>query len=167
MRRCYAGIGSRSAPEDVCRSMTSIATELERRWYVLRSGHADGADIAFERGVMDQSNKEIYIPWEGFNGSPSSLYHITDEMMDIARSFHPNWGKCSQGAKKLHSRNVAQVLGEDLHSLSKFVICWTKGASGEGGTGQAIRIARHYSIPVYDLGDPVVYNSIMTRLGLV
>ena len=35
--------------------------------------------------------------------------------------------------------------------LSKFVICWTKNGKGTGGTGQAIRIAKGFGIPVFDL----------------
>lgn len=51
-------------------------------------------------------------------------------------------------------RNTYQVLGPDLKTHSEFVLCWTPSGRGEGGTGQAIRIARAYHIPVYDLGTP-------------
>ncbi|NMA16004.1 MAG: hypothetical protein GX935_02005, partial [Erysipelotrichia bacterium] len=33
-----------------------------------------------------------------------------------------------------------------------FIICWTKNGSGSGGTGQAIRIAKAYDIPIFDAG---------------
>ena len=52
----------------------------------------------------------------------------------------------------MHIRNVAQVLGNDLKDHSRFVVCWTKGGLGQGGTGQAIRIARKFCVPVFDLG---------------
>ena len=52
------------------------------------------------------------------------------------------------------ARNSYQVLGRNLDDPVEFVICWTPGGSGSGGTGQAIRIAKDYQIPVFDLGSP-------------
>lgn len=59
----------------------------------------------------------------------------------------------SGGARRLQARNSHQILGWDLNSHSDFVICWTKGGKGNGGTGQAIRIAKDYNIPVFDCGN--------------
>lgn len=53
---------------------------------------------------------------------------------------------------KLQARNSYQILGLDLNTPSNFVICWTKNGKGSGGTGQAIRIARAYNIPIFDAG---------------
>lgn len=50
------------------------------------------------------------------------------------------------------ARNTCQVLGLNLDSPVKAVICYTPGGSGSGGTGQAIRIAQAYKIPVIDMG---------------
>jgi hypothetical protein len=44
------------------------------------------------------------------------------------------------------------VLGLDLETPSKFIICWTKNGKGQGGTGQALRIAKEYGIPIFDAG---------------
>jgi len=38
-------------------------------------------------------------------------------------------------------------------------LCWTKNGKSSGGTGQAIRIANDYKIPVFDAGK---YNDIET-----
>ena len=57
------------------------------------------------------------------------------------------------GVKKLHTRNVAQVLGDDCSSPADAVICWTPDGSDSGGTGQAIRIAWAYNIRVFNLHD--------------
>jgi hypothetical protein len=35
---------------------------------------------------------------------------------------------------------------------SRFVLCWTPEGSGSGGTGQALRIARHYGVQIIDAG---------------
>lgn len=155
----YAGIGSRQTPLYVQDRMVSIARRLAAAGAVLRSGHAPGADMAFERGC-DQCNgpKEIYLPWKGFNKSLSSLYNIDPGAIELARKFHPNWSKLTQGAKLLQARNSYQVLGLDLNTPVKFVICYTTDGGFTGGTGQAMRIADHYDIPIINLrndSDPV------------
>lgn len=92
------------------------------------------------------------MPWRGFNGSDSDLIVTSGKAFDIAEKFHPYWHNLSQGARKLQARNSHQVLGEDLKTPSRFIICWTKNGSGSGGTGQAIRIAKSNNIPVFDVG---------------
>lgn len=155
----YAGIGSRNTPAEVMIVMQHIAKVLEESGFTLRSGGASGADDAFEKGV--RHSKEIFIPWNGFNGryhNQMGVYtgwpstEIKQKAMDMAAKYHPNWGACSDGAKMLHARNMAQVLGMELNKPSKFVVCWTPNASGSGGTGQALRVAKALGIPIYDLG---------------
>jgi predicted Rossmann fold nucleotide-binding protein DprA/Smf involved in DNA uptake len=46
----YAGIGSRSTPPETLPLIESIAARLAEKGWVLRSGGADGADSAFEKG---------------------------------------------------------------------------------------------------------------------
>lgn len=149
--RYYAGIGSRETPLDVMALMTKIARWLDRRDYVLRSGGANGADTAFAEG---STHKEIFLPWEGFNGSRGSLTiepDIQERAEIIAGNFHPGWHRCSPAARKLHMRNVYQVFGADLKSPSRFIVCWTKDGKASGGTGQALRIAKASSIPIFNL----------------
>src|SRR5882724_10418228 len=104
----YAGIGSRETPLAICQAMTMIAMEHSGAGYTLRSGHADGADMAFEAGA---SLKEIWLPWLGFNGSDSKLLP-SPEAFVMAEKYHPAWQKCSHAARKLHARNCHQVLGK-------------------------------------------------------
>lgn len=158
MRKYYAGIGSRETPNSIMVIMADIAETLAGLGFTLRSGGANGADTAFEDGCdRVRGEKLIYIPWNGFNGRRKHDRGIVTgasaEAEAIAMKFHPNWRACSQGARVLHSRNVSQILGVTLDEPSSFVVCWTPNASGSGGTGQAIRIAKHYGIPVFDLGD--------------
>lgn len=160
----YAGIGSRETPEDILALMSNIAAKLENEKYILRSGGADGADSAFEKGVGNPKNKEIYLPWKGFEGSTSLLYTICDKAYQIAEIYHPNWKSLSEGSKKLHARNAYQVLGKSLDKPVSFVICWTPHGEGGGGTGQAIRIAKAYDIPIFDLG--VCSTEMRLRLWL-
>lgn len=58
----YAGIGARNTPEDILPYMVGAAQQLEAFGLILRSGAAEGADAAFEAGVRDPENKEIYLP---------------------------------------------------------------------------------------------------------
>lgn len=175
----YAGIGSRSTPTEILSLMTRLARMLERKDFILRSGHADGADKAFEEGVYDRSQMQIFLPWHTFNnppgysalvdGEPRGFFNIQGmnqekEAAEIAEEFHPNWGACSRGARLLHTRNVFQVLGHDLKTPSKFVICWTPGASRSGGTGQALRIADAYKIPIFDLADEVSLKTVLSKI---
>jgi hypothetical protein len=162
MMKYYAGIGSRETPDHICRIMTNVASALEGDGWILRSGAADGADTAFERGVKIMTNKEIFLPWSGYNArTPGqgvyagfASFDIGNVAMKVAEHHHPNWAACSQGARKMHSRNVLQIMGPSLEQLSAFVVCWTPNGSGSGGTGQAIRIANACEVPVFDLGKP-------------
>lgn len=161
----YAGIGSRKTPSNILTLMQSLAKKLATREYALRSGGAEGADTAFETGCDAVSGqKSIFIPWDGFNDrfpdgvSVHSLSHLDNLLLlrvrELVQEYHPNFKKLSEGSIKLHSRNVFQVLGLSLQTPSSFVVCWTPEADGSGGTGMAIRLAKHYEIPVFDLADP-------------
>lgn len=169
----YAGIGSRETPGGSLNAMELIGAELGKIGWILRSGAAPGADSAFERGADSVAGKkEIFLPWQGFGGryrGPGvvvvSNREICVEAERLAAAFHPKWSACSPGARTLHSRNVFQILGADLQSSTDFVICWTVDASGKGGTGQAIRIARHFKIPVFDIAALAQQNALLAYLG--
>ncbi len=69
-----------------------------------------------------------------------------------AARFHPSWSELSPRARRLH-----QVLGSYLALAATLVVCSTEDGSLEGsgprvgGSGQALRIAHHYGIPVLNL----------------
>lgn len=154
----YAGIGSRKTPPNVLRQMSLIAEQLSDKW-LLRSGHAQGADSAFEEGCLRGGGKmEIFVPWFGFNKAPTNnpsyiRPKATQGLADYAAKFHPAWDKCNGIAKLLHMRNVCQILGEHGDAPVDLVICWTPNGLGQGGTGQALRIANAHNIPIFDLGE--------------
>jgi len=140
-KRLYAGIGSRETPDDKLSQMTLIGKRLARLGFVLRSGGAVGADSAFETGSDDGNGfKEIFLADDA-----------TQEAFKIASRIHPNWAACSEYAKKLHARNVFQILGRDLKTPVDFVTCWTKMGLPSGGTRTAIMLARENKIPVINL----------------
>jgi hypothetical protein len=152
MNKFYTGVGSREIPEDIEESIVKIAEFLAKKGYTLRSGAADGADAAFERGC-DKVNgaKEIYLPWKGFNNHKSLLSHIP-ACWPVAAQIHPNWKNLDCNARCLHARNCNQVLGKDLLSPSAFLIAYTEDGIIQGGTATAIRLAKQHGIPVFNLG---------------
>jgi len=153
----YTGIGSRNITNKISEEMTKIAQILNKKGYILRSGGADGSDISFEKGAGN--NKEIYLPWKGFNNNKSNLYNITYQALELASTIHKNWKYLKPPVRKLMARNCYQVLGEDLQTPSEFIICWTKDGcetdnkrtQKTGGTGQAISLASKNNIRVYNL----------------
>ena len=147
--RAYAGIGSRETPTEILTLMTELAQKLESLGWILRSGGAAGADSAFERGILDPNNKEIYLPSDWFNGrKANSLWYIDasrlkafPKALKSVDQFHPAPQRLSDYARKLMARNCCQILGKDLQTPSSGVIAWTEGGRMKGGTSQALRIA--------------------------
>jgi len=150
----YAGVGSRETPEPVLRLMQEIGAGLAAEGWWLRSGGAEGADTAFWQGArLSQGKTEIFTA-KARPEIPGSILDIRDVHLRMMRSVHPAPDRLSSFAAKLMARNGAQVFGLDFAMPSDLVLCWTKGGTGAGGTGQAIRLARSVGIPVLDLGAP-------------
>ena len=151
----YAGIGSRAAPPSVLEAMTTMATWLARRGWHLHSGGAAGADSAFAAGAPAE-RRTVFLPWPGYRGcrGPDCRTLSSERMhtcLAIAAALHPAWERCSPAARKLHARNVS-ILAVDTDAPVDAVACWTRGGLPSGGTGMGIRVARHYGIPVLNLG---------------
>jgi len=169
----YSGIGSRESPETILKVMEQTGRFLAERGWVLRSGGADGADSAFERGCdAVQGKKEIYLPWKGFNKNVSELYlksqslkATKDKAFEIASQFHPVWDQLNYGARCLMARNVYQVLGQDLATPVSMVICYNLGGFTHGGTSQALRIAKDRNIPMFRLTEKKDLDKIKTCMA--
>lgn len=158
----YAGIGSRKTPDDVLEDMKLIGKFLANNGFCLRSGGADGADQAFEAGCDEvNGEKEIFIPWKGFNGIDGIVPSYNDEVYEEVSSLHPAWYRCSSGARKLHCRNWYQVNGINNEEPSEFIVCWTPGGELVGGTTMAIRLAMKRNIPVVNLANPNALKEFM------
>lgn len=164
----YAGIGSRETPPHILQLMEQLGFMLCYQGWTLRSGYAQGADRAFYQGYCaapGPGKVENYLPWNGFNQAHHdgdrffSMENLNHPLaMQIAQGLHPNWRACKPAARLLLARNSFQILGRKLDDPCKRVICWTPGAKGGGGTGQALRLAGVAQVPVHDLADPSVEN---------
>lgn len=155
----YAGIGSRRTPAPILMMMRIAARELANRGWTVRTGGAEGADQAFFEGAQGANGPmEIYLPWPSFflplsyRGVTVQVQRPAHEAYAIARQYHPNWKNLRHSVQSLHARNAHQVLGPNLDDPVRFILCWTPNGGGTGGTGQAIRMAADYRIPVFDLG---------------
>lgn len=176
----YTGIGSRETPTDVLDIMTRLARLLRTEGWTLRSGHAMGADWAFEQGA--QKDSVIYLPWPDFGQAPYgndpgrpvlgtpvadkfNWYRLHDTVLVPRQIRQPSTGKLS--LKALHGRNVAQVTGYgDQSTNSTFVVYWCPESNGQpqGGTATAIKLAQQLRIPVFNLLHADVRTRIETRL---
>jgi hypothetical protein len=151
----YAGIGPRKTPEPIQKIMSSIAAQMYASNWTLRSGHAAGADEAFEVGTPQ---KQIFLPWEGFRGGRSNgkyMGHLvpSQKQMQIAEDHHPAWHRCNNVVRLLLARNVPIILGETLEDPVKCVITWLP-PQYQGGTSHALRIASTWGIPVFNIHLP-------------
>jgi hypothetical protein len=159
----------------VCEEIEALAARLAREGWVLRTGLSPGADQAFYRGARSaQGVIELYLPWPGFEAAARDAREGSEvrelacpspEAYELGGRFHRawhgrGWDALTEAERALLARDSHQVLGADLRSPAEWVICWTPdgGLDGEDprsqGTGQALRIAAHYGIPVLNLARP-------------
>lgn len=153
--------------------MEQVAFALAKEGRILRSGCAPGADSAFEKGAREAGGTlELFLPWPNFEDRADAVlgehgrHSPAPWTFPIAEQFHPKWGALKPGGKRLHARNVHQILGpEEDSEWSRFVICWTGDGKASGGTGQAMRIAEHYEIPIFNLQRSADLNRIKMYLS--
>lgn len=162
MRKIYTGIGSRETPPEIQALMTEFARSMSGAGWTLRSGGADGADTAFEAGALQ---KEIYLPYKGFNKSKSPLFTHPKAALDSVDLYHPAPQQLTPVARKMMARNWCQVCGGSEEAvLSDFVICWSLGGLQRGGTSQALRIAKDKGVPFYNLSGAANPKSMLSGL---
>lgn len=158
----YTGVGTRDCPPWAKLIAALVAVEMYDRGFILRSGHARGMDISFEKGhdfhaQGGEVRKRIYLPREGFEGGVSDEYttsYIHPHAYVIAKRIHPNWKACDEFSRNAHARNCHQVLGDDLNTPSTVLFCYTHEGLAEGGTRTAIILAQEVGIPVFNFGTP-------------
>lgn len=170
--KAYAGVGSRLTPAATLTLCEQTAVALADTGWLLRSGHAQGADAAFERGAAGAA--EIFLPWPTFRAEepPQGRRFARPHpaAYTIAADHHPNWVAVAREGRALHARNCHQLLGWTLDDPAKFVICWTANASLDGtgrsgGTGQVLRLAVALGVPVFNLARPDHRERLRRWLG--
>ena len=153
----FACFGSRETPLDVLSFMEQLGRTITDFGGFVRSGHARGADQAFERGA-DPERLTKCLPWPNYNredppfGGASEVLFLTSSVEAEAAQHHPAWPRLSRGAKLLHCRNM--LIAEN----AAFGICYLNHAKpGGGGSGQCWRALTSRGVPVADLSDTNVF----------
>lgn len=152
----YAGIGSRKISVEEELYISDLGKKFSKMGFFLYSGHADGADMAFEK-ASDPELSVIWLPWKDFNGKINSNTGIVVGDREEAKEslkYHPNPKSLSKGGRALMGRNRFQVLGDPpLYPMVDFIVCCADEFNGKllGGTSQAIRIANKYNIPYFNI----------------
>jgi len=176
----YAGIGSREVPSNISNIMTILAKHL-RPNHILRSGGARGSDTAFENGA--NCKHEIFLPVPKFNNHrieyDLSENFVTSNISDEAYLLSSDiWNKRYKDgnvnyplskdrnnfAVKAMARNCHQILGRNLDSPVKFVMCYTPNGELVGGTAHALYLANELNIPVYNLGKLQTLWNVIDKL---
>lgn len=176
----YAGIGSRETPIDIQKEMYRIGKELESLGYTGQSGGAPGADKAFEGAnqpwekddgtvagtkefTKSKANVTRWAQYDKGRNAPTNMvvFKATDSndtVRKIAREIHPKKQDLSEkDGLNLHARNTFQVFGKNLDTPVDFVLFYAKEQKGsirpEGGTGQAVEMARLKGIPTINMAN--------------
>lgn len=181
MTKYYTGVGSRNLTPSQLSLLEEIGKVMASKGFTLRSGGADGADIAFQKGAcsVNPTKTEIWIPWKTFNNLPLSqeslsqanYVTISQEQTEKAGQWlcdtgiMPWWSNCKQSVQKLHSRNVHQVVGRgkdeetssgNCSSATLSKVCIYAAEEDEkgnvkGGTRTAVMASRFLNIPTYNI----------------
>lgn len=163
--------------------MQRLSRRLAADGWALRSGGADGADTAFEKGVLLPGQRAIYLPAATFNGRSSTRKVVNGQAVGgyYDSRILPGWDAASSAVQELHEapqnlspfaeqlmrRNVMQMLGPDLSKPASMVITSTPGGAipESGGTRFALKLADAIDIPVRNLGDPKTRAEVEEYLG--
>lgn len=175
-------VGSRGITANQSFFAIKLSMVLALTGYTQFSGAANGIDTSSEFGAKlahDLLIKKlslqktgysdvmrIYLPWNGFGGRRVNLndgYLVPSHpnAKAIAQAHYSAWEYSHDSVKNLMTRNVHQVLNDDLNSPVKFVACYTSDGVNDGtqttnktgGTGQAIRIGTAYGVPIFNIGN--------------
>jgi len=163
-----ACIGTREVPRELQGVLKDIGRYLAQHGYIISTGNAYGADSLFAQGgnKINPAAVELHLPWRNYNSEQvmpgNKIFQDGDipEYQELAAQLHSNWLNLKRGVQALHARNVGIIKGTaSVIALPN----WQK--TGGGGTGMGLRIAKHYSIPIFDLTKPEVLNRIVTKIS--
>lgn len=136
-----ACIGTRNISTEVYNKLVSFGEMIVMRGHQLHTGNAIGSDAAFASG----GNKlpqyvHLHLPWSGYNAEAINSGNIIytsylSSLSALASSHHPAWSACSQGTKKLLTRNASIVSSSDI------VVYFVNDDAASGGTAHGLRIA--------------------------
>jgi len=155
-------VGSRRIDEKNYLRLADIAFQLASRGAQIVTGTAAGADSAAVEGALRANQKPPEI-WGPFNGhdtrTKKPILTCTDLHLQIVAACHPRAFLLDGTPKRLHARNIGQVLGPSCQQRSHVLICFTPDGcqsdltrtTDTGGTGTAISLAYWAGVPICNI----------------
>lgn len=171
----WTGVGTRPknmpSPSVMQSKMTEIAAVITEAGGWCRSGDADGSDLAWENGC--NGHADVYLPWKSKKNRTSPpanriifteldkehqarlISEMTKALKPSLTEGHFNAIMNNSNYKKLHARNVCQILGHESKFVpSRFLLFCAEPISTikwKGGTNTAVQVARRYKVPYFNL----------------
>lgn len=162
--KIYAGIGNREIPLSAFQELNKLARNFDKQGFLLRSGGAMGSDTAFQNGsehhIIYKTDETII-----HNGTDITIEQSicnNKELRRIAKEHYPFWDNSPPGTRDLMTRNVAILLGPNVDSKARMVVCYCRDEDS-GGTAMGIRVAKEYGIPVYNLFNENIRQIFLTK----
>jgi len=164
-------IGSRDADDTQYEAAMGLAEGLSRIGVYINTGGALRIDQAAMQGTID-GYLNVFLPWASYNAeiipqhAKRTVYdsRIHTEWTISVQMFHPAPGRLTRGAFALHARNYGII------RPTKLVVAFPNETGG-GGTGQGIRIAKHFGIPLiqHNKGSkiPPIQKLLGSAIGLI
>lgn len=177
MTKIVAGIGTRHPPTDdadLNETMRIFCYFAVKMGWHLRSGAAIGMDSWFER--LWDNNKEIFIAKEHISGKRhgydgANFIEGPQEVAacNIMKKIHPAGHRLKGIAKAMHTRNIFQILGEDLTTPADLIVYYAKfddeGAEITGGTRTAVVLGKQRGINEFNLILPDERARLLEYIG--
>jgi len=185
--RTVACVGSRALDPSALALLTAIGASLVTAGWIVHSGGAQGADQAFARGAAQALGATahapgglvIHLPWASYERAAADaavrqsggralidLQAFTPDERTTALQFHPAPDRLSPAGITLMTRNVRIVCPQGLTADPvHLVIAYPSNRRGGGGTGQALRLAESFGIPIHDLRDPTLRAQYAARVA--
>ncbi len=188
----YTGIGSRKINKETYDLMFAIGKHMAEQGHFLYSGGADGSDTAFEyghRSVQPVDNFKIFLPWKGFGMSRDGVMDFKLDIFNyqtlgprqliyahnilIESEVCPNLGEYPESFQDLFKRSVLQITGpnpniERHDPLRSRLVIYSSpvnhGGEVMGGTRIAVNLAKHLTIPTYNLSVPKERTEVLSLI---
>lgn len=167
--KSFAIMGSKEHPPETLRLAEEVAEYLKSISgfkVIVRTGGNLGFEEIFEKVI---SEKEVFLPWKGFNGNRDSKYtRPSPKCSEIISKIILTFDKIKEGAKPIFMRIAHVILGKDLNARAECLITWSPdGAETKdkvnvktGYASTAILLANAVKIPVFNLHNPDAFDRL-------
>jgi hypothetical protein len=153
LAKYYTAIGPIDYPIEIQETLIKIGAFLASEKYTLRSGASEGFEYTIESGCNKAKGaKEIWLPWFKYEDHSSKL-RWEQNGWDFISKRKKDWDTLKLTHKIYLARIPHQLLGLNLDEPSKFMLTWSYQGKGAHIFEEALKIAKEYKIPVFDLGD--------------